>query len=218
EADIQLRRGVTIAGRLVGADDKAIASAVMFVSHHRLRSEKTMHPIHVRDGRFELRGCDPAQSYDLLFLEHPHPPRPLMMAENLKGFGQLWMADLVNGKDKRGATVKVQAKQAAAEPLVVRVAPCGSAKLRFVDGDGKPKADFIPWLQLVVTPGPPVWKAIEEKTLAAEVVSLAGPYGDQPPGQPKTDAQGHVTYTGLIPRATYRVKTYGNSMTQNVVL
>ena len=87
-----------------------------------------------------------------------------------------------------------------------------------MDAAGKPKADFIPWLQLVVTPGPALWKAIEEKTLAAEVVSLAGPYGDQPPGQPKTDAQGHVTYSGLIPGATYRIKTYGNNMTQNVVL
>src|SRR5262249_33632256 len=153
---------------------------------------------------FELRGCDPEQSYDLLFLEHPHAPTPLMMAESLQGFGQLWMADLLNGKDKRGASVKVLAKQAAAESLVVRVAPCGSAKLRFGDADGKPKASFTPWLQLVVTQGPPVWKAIEDKTLAAEVVSLTGPYGDQPPGQPKTDAQGYVTYHGLIPGATYR--------------
>jgi len=133
-------------------------------------------------------------------------------------FGQLWMAELLNGKDKRGASVKVVAKKAAAEPLVVRVAPCGSAKLRFVDTAGKPKADFIPWLQLVVTAGPPLWKAIEDKTLAAEVVSLAGPYGDQPPGQPKTNAEGYVTYTGLIPGATYRIKTYHRGMIPNIVL
>jgi hypothetical protein len=128
------------------------------------------------------------------------------------------MAELINAKEKRGAAVKVLAKKVAGDPLVVRVSPCGSAKLRFVDDAGKPKADFVPWLQLVVTPGPQVWKAIEDKTLAAEVVSLAGPYGDQPPGQPKTDAQGYVTYHGLIPGATYRVKTYGNDMGRNIVL
>jgi hypothetical protein len=142
----------------------------------------------------------------------------LMMTEGLQSFGQLWLAELVNGKDRRGASVKVLAKKAAEEPLFVRVAPCGSAKLRFVDAAGKPKADFIPWLQLVVTPGPPLWKAIEDKTLAAEVVTLAGPYGDQPPGQPKTDAKGYVTYDGLIPGATYRIKMYNQDMGHNIVL
>src|SRR5262249_48565255 len=148
QADIQLRRGITISGRLVGPDDRPVASAVMFVSHHRSRSEKTMHPIHVRDGRFEVPGCDPERSYDLLFLEHPQALSPVRMAESLKGFGQLGMADLLNGKERRGAWVKALAKQVAAEPLVVRVAPCGSAKLRFVDPAGKSKADFVPWLQL----------------------------------------------------------------------
>ena len=54
--------------------------------------------------------------------------------------------------------------------------------------------------------------------LAAEVVTLAGPYGDQPPGQPKTDAKGCVTYHGLIPGATYRIKTYSRDMGHNTVL
>jgi RNA polymerase sigma factor (sigma-70 family) len=218
EVSITLRRGITLSGRLVGRGDKPVASAVMFVSSHKPRFEKTMHPVHVRDGRFEVRGLDPERSYELLFLEYPHAPRPLMMAESLQGFGQLWMADLINGKDVRGASLKVSAKKATGEPLVVRLAQCASAKLRFVDADGKSKQGFVPWLQLVVTPGLQVWKAIEEKTLAAEVVTLAGAYGDQPPGQPKTDAQGYVTYTGLIPGATYRVKTYGNDMGRNIVL
>jgi RNA polymerase sigma factor (sigma-70 family) len=218
EVNVTLRRGVTIAGSLIGPDDKPVASALMFVSAHKPRSEKTMQPVHVRDGRFEVRGCNPEQEYQLLFLEYPRAPRPLMMAESLQTFGQLWMAELVNDKDKRGASVKVLAKKAAAKPLTVRVAPCVSAKLRFTDAAAKAKAGFIPWLQLVVTPGPPVWKAIEDKTLAAEVVTLSGAYGDQPPGQPKTDAEGCVTYTGLIPGATYRIKTYGDNMTRNIVL
>jgi hypothetical protein len=218
EVDVPLRRGLTIKGRLVGPDNKPVASALMFVSGHHPRFESTMHPVLVRDGKFEVPGCDPEKTYQLLFLEYPRLPPMLMMTEGLQSFGQLWLAELVNGKDRRGASVKVLAKKAAGEPLVVRAGPCGSVKARFVDGAGKPKKDFIPWLQLVVTPGPPVWKAIEDKTLAAEVVTLAGPYGDQPLGQPKTDAQGYVTYSGLIPGATYRIKMYSRDMGHNIVL
>jgi RNA polymerase sigma factor (sigma-70 family) len=217
EVNVTLRRGVTVKGRLVGPDDKPVASALMFVSEHRPRYENTMHPVHVRDGKFEVRGCDPEKTYQFLFLEYPRLPRMLMMAEGLQTFGQLWLQELVNGKDRRGAAVKVVAKKAAGEPLVVRVAPCGSAKVRFTDADGKPRAGFIPWLQLVVTPGPPLWKAIEDKTLAAEVVSLVGPYGDQPPGQPKTDAKGYVIYHGLIPGATYRLKKHGAGLRNDVL-
>jgi hypothetical protein len=217
EVNVTLRRGVTIQGRLVGPDGKAVASALMFVGGHRPRYENTMHPVLVRDGRFEVRGCDPEKTYPLLFLEHPHLPRMLMMTEGLQSFGQLWLAELVNGKERRGASVKVLAKKAAGEPLVVRVAACGSVRLRFVDSVGKPRTDFVPWLQLVVAPGPPLWKAVEAKTLAAEVVSLAGPYGDQPPGQPKTDAQGCVTYHGLIPGATYRVRKEGAGLPTEVL-
>src|SRR5262249_42281943 len=149
EINITLRRGVTMTGRLVGPDDKPVASALMFVSAHKPRTEKTMHPVHVREGRFEVRGCDPEREYQLIFVEYPRAPRPLIMAEGLQTFGQIWMAELVNAKDKLGSSAKVVAKAAAAEPLVVRVGPCVSAKLRFVDAAGKPKADFIPWLQLV---------------------------------------------------------------------
>jgi RNA polymerase sigma factor (sigma-70 family) len=217
EVNITLRRGVTIAGRLVGPDDKSVASALLFVSAHKPRFEKTMHPVLVRDGKFEVPGCDPEKTYQLMFLEYPRLPPMLMMAEGLQTFGQLWLAELVNGKDRRGASVKVLAKKAAEEPLFVRVAPCGSAKLRFTDAAGKPKADFIPWLQLVVTSSPPLWKAIEDKVRAAEVVSLAGPYGDQPPGQPKADAQGYVTYHGLIPGATYRLRIHGAGLRNGVL-
>jgi hypothetical protein len=194
-----------------------VASAVLFVSSHKPRSEKTMHPVLVRGGKFEVPGCDPEKTYQLMFLEYPRLPPMLMMAESLHTFGQLWLAELVNGKDRRGASVKVLAKKVAGEPLVVRLAPCGSAKLRFTDADGKPKKDFIPWLQLVVTPGSPLWKSIEDKTLAAEVVTLAGPYGDQPPGQPKTDAKGYVTYHGLIPGATYRLRIHGAGLRNGVL-
>jgi RNA polymerase sigma factor (sigma-70 family) len=209
EANVTLRRGVTVKGRLLGADDKPVASAVMFVAGgHRPRYENTMHPVLVRAGAFEVRGLDPEKTYRLLFLEHPRLPPNMVVPEPPQNPFQLWMAELLNGKDKRGASVEVAPKKQGDEPLVVRVAPCGSVKLRFLDGAGKPLAAYSPWVQLVVTPGPPIFKAVEDKTLAAEVITLVGRYGNHQEGQPKTDAEGRLTLQGLIPGATYRIKKH----------
>jgi hypothetical protein len=195
-----------VKGRLVGPDGKPIAGAVLFVGgHHRPRAELTMHPVFVRDGAFEVRGLDPDRKYQFLFLEHPKMPGLLLIPEGPQSYGQLWLNELLGGKDKRGAAIEVNPKKAAEEPPVVRLAPCGSVKLRFVDAAGKPLANFTPWIQLVVTPGPTFSKALEDKMLAAEAISLAGPNGPDA-HSPKTDAQGFVTYHGLIPGATYRVK------------
>jgi RNA polymerase sigma factor (sigma-70 family) len=209
EANVTLRRGVTVKGRLLGADDKPVDSAVMFVAGgHRPRYENTMHPVLVRAGAFDVRGLDPEKTYRLLFLEHPRLPPNMIVPEAPQNPFQLWMAELLNGKDKRGAIVEVAPKKQGDEPLVVRVAPCGSVKLRFVDGAGKPLAGYSPWVQLVVTPGPPIFKAVEDKTLAAEVITLVGRYGNLQEGEPKTDGEGRVTLQGLIPGATYRIKKH----------
>jgi RNA polymerase sigma factor (sigma-70 family) len=205
EVNLTLRRGVTVRGRLVGPDDKPIASAVMFVSGHKPRFEGTMHPVHVRGGQFEVRGLDPDKAYRLLFLEHPNMPGLMMTTEAIDSFGQLWLKPLLGPANKLGASVEVSPKKVDGE-LVVKLAPCGSARVRLVDGDGKPLANYTPWLQLVVTPGPPIHKALEDKVLAAEVVTLSGRYGSQDAGDPRTDADGYITFQGLIPGATYRLK------------
>src|SRR5262249_24051925 len=48
----KLRRGVTIRGKLLGPGDKPVAYAMMACWHHQVK-------VPVRDGRFEVRGCDP---------------------------------------------------------------------------------------------------------------------------------------------------------------
>jgi RNA polymerase sigma factor (sigma-70 family) len=204
EVNVTLRRGVTVKGRLVGPDDKPIASAVMFVSGHRPRFENTMHPVLVRGGRFEVRGLDPEKTYRLSFLEHPSLPPPMVTPESLQGFPQLYMKELLGPQNKLGMSVEVSPKKVK-EDLTVKLAACGKAKVRFVDGAGKPLANYSPWLQLVVTPGPRIFQALEDKTLAAEVITLTGRYGGQIANNP-TDAQGYVTFEGLIPGATYRLK------------
>jgi hypothetical protein len=206
EVAVTLRRGVTVKGRLVGPDDKPVASAVLFVGGgHRPRFESTMQPIHVRGGRFEVRGLDPDKTYRLLFLEHPRMPKTWWTTEALESFDQLWLPELLGPQNKRGASREVSPKKVKGD-LVVKLAPCGKATVRFVDGDGKPLARYAPWLQLVVTPGPPIRQALEDKVLAAEVVALTGHNGDPQPGEPQTDAEGRVTLQGLIPGATYRLK------------
>jgi RNA polymerase sigma factor (sigma-70 family) len=204
EVNVTLRRGVTVKGRLVGPDDKPVPGAVMFVSAHKPPAESTMHPVFVRDGKFEVRGLDPDKTYRLLFLEHPRQPELLMTTEALESFGQLWLRPLLGPGNKLGASVEVSPKKAGDE-LVVKLAPCGKAKVRFVDGAGKPLANYAPWLQLVVTPGPPIYKALEDKVLAAEVITLTGRYGEQH-SDLATDEKGYITFEGLIPGATYRLK------------
>jgi RNA polymerase sigma factor (sigma-70 family) len=204
EVNVTLRRGTTIKGRLVGPDGKPIASAVLFVSSHRPRFENTMHPVHVRGGRFEVRGLDPDKAYRLLFLEHPRLPGPMITPESLEGYSQLYLKPLLGAANKLGMSVEVCPKKVN-EELTVKLAPCGKALVRLVDGAGQPLANYAPWLQLVVTPGPRIFQALQEKTLAAEVVSLTGRYGGEPDDL-RTDAGGRVTFEGLIPGATYRLK------------
>lgn len=204
EVPITLHRGVTIQGRLVGPDGKPVPSALMFVAGHRPPHEKTMHPIYVRGGRFEIPGCDPAKTYRVTFLEHSHPVRLMMGIESIKSQGQLWLPELLGNKGRLGGVAQIAAAKGAAKPVEVRLAPCGSARLRFRDAAGKPVAGYTPWLQLVVAPGPTIYDALEQKTLAAEVITLVGRHGEA--NDPHTDARGRLVYDGLIPGVIYRVK------------
>jgi RNA polymerase sigma factor (sigma-70 family) len=206
EVNVSLRRGVTLTGRAVGPDDKPVAHAVLFVSGpYRPRAENTMQPVDVWNGRFVLHGLDPEKTYRLLVLDHPQEANPGMTIEEIESFGQLMMRQLLGPENKHGATVEVVPQQVNGE-LTVKLAPCGSARVRFVDGDGKPLAKFSPWLQLVVTPGPTMHQALQDKVLAAEVVTLTEPSGGGQPGDLATDDKGYVRLEGLVPGATYRLK------------
>src|SRR6202022_81320 len=104
---VKLRRGVTIKGRLVGPDGKPVAEAEMLC---RVIARSNTFRAVVRNGRFELHGCDPQETYPVLFLDARH---------------------------RLGAAVKLSAKHAAGDPVTVRLTPCGSARLRFVDAQGQ---------------------------------------------------------------------------------
>jgi RNA polymerase sigma factor (sigma-70 family) len=202
EVNVTLRRGVTLKGRLVRPDGKPVASAVMFSGGHRPAWEKNMQPVTVRNGTFQLPGCDPDKTYRLMFLEHDRPLQLMMMAEDLGGIGVLHLPQLMDVRNKLGAVVELSAKKAS-EEVEVKLVPCGSARVRFLDPKGKPLVGYTPGLQLVVAPGPTLSESMKAGTLAAEVVGFTDPYGG---GDLKTDAEGWVTFPGLIPGATYRVR------------
>jgi RNA polymerase sigma factor (sigma-70 family) len=126
---LKLRRGVTIRGRALDPDGKPVAEAVLYHPFH-LRDNGdiawffhySQEPVAVKDGRFELTGCDPKGKFP---------------------------AYIFDPKAETGARVVLSGADAKDE-VTVRLQPCGKAAMRYVDGDGKPVKGIVPSLQLVL--------------------------------------------------------------------
>jgi RNA polymerase sigma factor (sigma-70 family) len=172
---VVLRRGVTLKGRLLGPDGKAVAEAEVL---SRAIARDNTFRARASGGRFALPGCDPKQTYPVLFLD---------------------------ARKRLGAMVRLSPGKADG-PVTVRLAPCGSARLRFVDAQGKPLANYRPDVRLVLTPGPAFQESLEKAVLGADTLELAAPFRND---SPRTDAQGRITFPTLIPGATYRVDWIG---------
>jgi RNA polymerase sigma factor (sigma-70 family) len=184
EVAVKLRRGVTVKGRLVGPDGKPVARGLMLCRLHiSALSPFWRFPVEVRDGQFEVHGCDPAGSYPVFFLDAEH---------------------------KRGAVVTVTGKQAGDRPVTVRLAPCGRATVRYVDPQGKPIANHRLYPRIVITPGLHRFdrNATKKGLLIADGGMLANIDRVNYWRGPVTDAQGRCTLPALIPGATYRLVEY----------
>jgi hypothetical protein len=167
EVAVTLRRGVTVRGRVVGPDGKPVARAEL-VCRNYIPSRHTLNGYfsrRVKEGRFELPGCDPAKAVQVFFLDT---------------------------KNRLGAVVDLSGKQAG-KPVTVKLRPCGTAKVRFVDARGNPFPDVKPQIGVVLTPGVPFMSNQRGKPLAG-----VG-YPDRTRYRP--DAQGRVTLPALIPGA-----------------
>src|SRR5262245_55972 len=183
EIKITLRRGVTVKGRLVGPEGKSVTKAKMLC---RLAVASTvgysgLYPVDVRDGQFELPGCDPEKTYPIYFLD---------------------------AKSQWGAMVEIAGKQASGEPVTVRLAPCGSATVSFLNRNGQPLAKYRPnqfGIQLLVGSG----HKANAKGQEPEMVWLLSVdrlhYGEPL----ATDAAGRLTLPALIPGARYRISERG---------
>ncbi len=192
EIDIALWRGATIRGRVVGPDGRPVPDAWVF-SRIILRTNPlggwrifTFPPTgdgrgRVRDGRFTLHGLDAGVEVPVFFLE---PERKL------------------------GATVRFSGKSATGGPVTVRLEPCGTARARLVDPEGKPldryRAQSV--ITMIVTPGSMYRrKPAKDDPLFADTAAL---YELDPVNHTidiQSDTQGRVTFPALIPGATYLV-------------
>jgi hypothetical protein len=147
---VVLRRGVTVRGRVVGQDGKPVAAAALVSPTHVAHGwEVSGDPLPVRDGRFELPGCDPGKTVPVWFYD---------------AHGQ------------QGAYVEL--RPGAERAPVVRLSPCREARVRFVDRAGNPVARPRAMLDLVLRPGAPAEapKRDGPVRLLAPPMALYGPH------------------------------------------
>lgn len=193
EVAVELRRGVTVKGRVVGPDGKPVERFLVYCRSYMPTGfewwQREMNVLEGRDGRFELPGCEPGKSVTAWFIDRG---------------------------DKFGATAVFSA-DAAGAPVTVRLQPCGTAVARFVNAEGKPASgnfngkpvpNYHPFFSMVITPGASMAASQftghdDKKDLEADWFS----WGHAPAGfaGQETDAQGRATFAALIPGATYRL-------------
>jgi RNA polymerase sigma factor (sigma-70 family) len=189
DVTVELRRGLTVRGRPLDADGTPVPRARL-VCRWYVPVEYALfyqHALEIRDGRFEVAGCDP---------EKPQP------------------ASIYNEATDSGATVWLGGQDAGG-PVTIRLEPCGSARMRFLDGQGQPIAGYSPYLELV----PPLLDPVKKQPipthphLAMLHNRLEGflPWGKHyaPRGlaSEPTNARGVITLPALIPGATYRISS-----------
>jgi RNA polymerase sigma factor (sigma-70 family) len=178
-----LRPGKTIKGRLIGPEgqpiDKAEIITTLFFQYIHLNWRGDL-TIHARDSSFVLRGLDPDKTARVSILDADHE----------------W-----------GTTVELSGNQAG-EDMTIRLQPCGQAKARFVNPDGKPVVKFFPHFEILGTPGPTAYgrSAKDRAELTADATLTVNVdrkhYGRQ---TARTDAEGRIILPDLIPGACYRI-------------
>jgi hypothetical protein len=176
---ITLRRGVTLTGKVLNPGGKPVAHAQMMCrtyfprefSHNNMANNAK----EVKDGRFELPGCDPDKPTEVFFLDAAH---------------------------KIGAVVKLSAKELRGQPATVRLQPCGTARARLVDANGKPLANVRIHVDVVITPGIPWTETIRQKGMIAEIAFLSS-LDRKSYENLRTDAKGRVALPTLIWGATH---------------
>jgi hypothetical protein len=189
QVDVSVRRGVTVPCRVVDPEGKPVARAIAFGRSYAPYEEHRFSFISfnggaptllVREGQLDVPGLDPeAPSTFYVF----------------------------DAKHQLGATVELSGKSAADGPATIRLAPCGSARARFMDKDGKPIAGRGPLdLTLIVTPGADFNnESILNGKPLADIEFHSNLDRERVRGG-KSDADGFLTYVSLIPGAPYRFR------------
>jgi RNA polymerase sigma factor (sigma-70 family) len=207
EVGVILRRGVRIAGRIVGPDGEPAADGAWICRGRTCPEEPGEgQPQPYWNGRFIVRGCVPGRIYPLLFLDT---------------------------RRRLGALVELPAA-ADGKPVEVRLQPCGQAEVRFVDARGRPVAGYQPFLYQMV-PSDRAGEEEDDPEFASTEIHVWDEFGKDPHNPhptvkmpprtaemheldefnpehyrdgPRTDAEGHVTLPLLIPGVRYRMNHY----------
>ncbi len=185
---ICVRRGRTVRGLAVGPDGRPIASAMMIgrtilpPSPSAWLAWRSNYAGRVREGRFELHGLDPSAEVPVHFFDP---------------------------KAGLGATAMLSGKLAANGPITVRLQPCGSARARLINREGKPIAGHPGrrLISIIITPGAIQTGPQPPRELLADEADFATIDPARYEGL-VSDADGRIVFPDLIPGASYSVRTY----------
>lgn len=120
----RVRRGVTLRGRVVGADGELVIAHLHSLHYRQRGIEVGDHSVQIRGGPFELPGCEPGTRVPV------------------------WVYDVTKGR----AAHAILPVDPASEPEV-RLAPTVGAKVRFVDPNGLAVPKPSVKVALVLRPG-----------------------------------------------------------------
>jgi RNA polymerase sigma factor (sigma-70 family) len=183
DLSISLRRGVTFRGQVAASDGKPVKSALLFSPAFLPDGiEFKGRPLVVRDGRFELPGCDPT------------------------GKVGIWVYD---PKTREGGFGEF-AVGTGSDP-VLQLSPCSSGRVRVEDAAGKPIDKAYVNLGLVLRPGEDLNESADSGTPAGLHVSHTWLYKwEHQPAE--VGAGGTYPFRDLIPRAEYTVRAMTSTM------
>jgi RNA polymerase sigma factor (sigma-70 family) len=177
EIAVKLRRGVTVAGKVLTPEGEPVAKAQMVCQSYVPYGHGFLNikPLPVDHGKFELPGCDPDRALPVYFLD---------------------------AANQLGAMVKLSGKDVGAKAPTVKLQPCGSVTARFLDAEGKPLANRDTFLELALNDGVSFWDSLTADKVVADEVSMRG-LDAKRYQKLQTDAQGRVTLPTLIPGARF---------------
>jgi hypothetical protein len=176
---IPLHRGITVRGRVLNHDGKPAASARL-LSPTFVPDEMELkgHTLPVRNGSFELPGCTPGAKL------------------------AVWVFDPVK---KEGGFTEFTVKSGT-EPEV-RLLPCVSARVRVVDGKGKPVTRPYVAAELVLRPGDSINASLQKGTKPKLGIWTSLVFGRD--HEAIEMGPGVATLSYLIPNATYNIRAEG---------
>lgn len=181
ETSVLLHRGVRITGRVVGPEGEPVAEGAWLCRGRTCPNKLSEgQPQPFWNGRFTLGGCIPGRVYPVLFLD----------ARRRLGLKAELLADTEE------------------KPVEIRLLPCGSAKVRFVEEMGRPRAGYQPFLYVMVPSDRPEGAEDDLEPSTPEMHELDEFDPAHYRGIPRTDADGFVTLPALIPGVSYRMSHY----------